>query len=63
MSPSELILRILCAVFLPPFSIIGIKGVGCGSFLLLFLLTLLFYVPGQIAALVIVIQEYSRTNE
>lgn len=62
MTPSELIFRIILALLFPPFGIIGLRNVGCGTLLLLFLLTLLFFVPGQIVAIVLIVQEYNRTN-
>ena len=43
-------LRVLLAIIFPPLSVIG---KGCGSFLIVFLLTLCGWVPGVIAALVI----------
>ncbi len=42
--------RVLLAVFFPPLSVIG---KGCGSFLIVLLLTLCGWVPGVIGALVI----------
>ncbi len=62
MSPAGLTLRLVLAFLCPPLGVIGLNGVGCGTLLLLFLLTLLFYLPGQIAAIVMIIQEYSRSN-
>ena len=43
-------LRVLLAIIFPPLSVIG---KGCGSFLIVFLLTLCGWVPGVIAALII----------
>jgi uncharacterized membrane protein YqaE (UPF0057 family) len=43
-------LRVLLAIIFPPLAVIG---KGCGSFLIVFLLTLCGWVPGVIAALVI----------
>jgi uncharacterized membrane protein YqaE (UPF0057 family) len=43
-------LRVLLAILFPPLSVIG---KGCGSFLIVFLLTLCGWVPGVIAALII----------
>jgi uncharacterized membrane protein YqaE (UPF0057 family) len=43
-------LRVLLAIFFPPLSVLG---KGCGSFVIVFLLTLCGWVPGVIAALVI----------
>jgi uncharacterized membrane protein YqaE (UPF0057 family) len=42
--------RVLLAILFPPLSVIG---KGCGSILIVFLLTLCGWVPGVIAALVI----------
>ena len=42
--------RVLLAIIFPPLSVIGR---GCGSILIVFLLTLCGWVPGVIAALVI----------
>ena len=60
MSPFELILRIILALFFPPLGIIGLRNVGCGTLLLLLLLTLCFWVPGQIVAIVLIVREYSE---
>ena len=38
MQPSELIVRVLLALLLPPLGVIGLPGVRCGTFLLLLLL-------------------------
>lgn len=43
-------LRVLLAVIFPPLAVIG---KGCGSFIIVFLLTLCGWVPGVIAALII----------
>lgn len=59
MSPGELIFRIILAIILPPLAILGLRNVGCGTFALMCLLTLFCFLPGQIAALVLVIKEYS----
>ncbi|WP_298791700.1 YqaE/Pmp3 family membrane protein [uncultured Allomuricauda sp.] len=42
--------RVLLAIFFPPLSVIG---KGCGSFVIVLLLTLCGWVPGVIGALVI----------
>ncbi|MDX1364322.1 YqaE/Pmp3 family membrane protein [Arenibacter latericius] len=42
--------RVLFAIIFPPLSVID---KGCGSFIIVFLLTLCGWVPGVIAALVI----------
>ena len=44
------LLRVLLAIFFPPLAVIDR---GCGSILIVFLLTLCGWVPGVIAALVI----------
>ena len=62
MSPSELIFRIILAVLFPPLGIIGMRNVGCGTLLLLLILTLLVYVPGLVAAIFLIMQEYNRQN-
>ncbi len=43
-------LRVLLAIIFPPLSVIG---KGCGSFIIVFILTLCGWVPGVIAALII----------
>lgn len=43
-------LRVLCAILFPPLSVFD---KGCGSIIIVFLLTLCGWVPGVIAALVI----------
>ena len=62
MSPAELVLRILLASLLPPVSVIGLKDVGCGTFILMCILTLFFWVPGLIAACTLIVSEYSRNS-
>lgn len=42
--------RVILAIFFPPLAVIGY---GCGSILIVFLLTLCGWVPGVIGALVI----------
>ncbi|APD06208.1 hypothetical protein UJ101_00669 [Flavobacteriaceae bacterium UJ101] len=42
--------RVLLAIIMPPLSVLD---KGCGSILIVFLLTLLGWVPGVIAALII----------
>ena len=44
------ILRVLLAIFFPPMAVID---KGCGSFLIVFILTACGWVPGVIGALVI----------
>ncbi len=48
-NPMSLI-RVLLAIFFPPLAVLG---KGCGSFLIVLLLTFCGWVPGVIAALVI----------
>jgi len=43
-------LRVVLAIIFPPLAVIG---KGCGSFIIVFLLTLCGWVPGVIAALII----------
>ena len=62
MSVFELICRIVLALIFPPLGLIALPKHGCGTFLLVLLLTLLFYVPGQIAAIVIIAADYSNTQ-
>ena len=42
--------RVLLAILFPPLAVIG---KGCGSVLIVFILTILGWVPGVIAALII----------
>ncbi|MDG1040583.1 MAG: YqaE/Pmp3 family membrane protein [Polaribacter sp.] len=42
--------RVLLAIIFPPLAVIG---KGCGSFIIIFLLTLCGWIPGVIGALVI----------
>jgi uncharacterized membrane protein YqaE (UPF0057 family) len=44
------ILRVLICIFFPPLAVVD---KGCGSFIIVFLLTLCGWVPGVIGALVI----------
>jgi uncharacterized membrane protein YqaE (UPF0057 family) len=62
MSPAELVFRIILALLLPPLGIIGLPGVGCGTLLLLILLTCLVWVPGQIVAIVLIVKEYTTPS-
>ena len=62
MSILELICRIILALIFPPLGLIALPRHGCGTFLLVLLLTLLFYVPGQVAAIVIIASDYSNTQ-
>lgn len=61
MSPAELVFRIILALLCPPIGIIGLNGVGCGTFLLLILLTILGWVPGQIVAIILIVKEYASS--
>ena len=58
MTPAELIIRILLGLLCPPLGILGMREVGCGTLLLMCLLTLCFWVPGQIVAVFLIVQEY-----
>ena len=58
MTPGELILRVLLGLLCPPLGIIGMRDVGCGTLLLMCLLTLCFFVPGQVVAIFLVVREY-----
>ena len=60
MEAPELILRIVLALLLPPLGIIGLPNVGCGTFLLLVLLTIFFWVPGQVVAIIMIAKEYGK---
>lgn len=44
------LLRVILAIIFPP---LAVADKGCGSFLIVFLLTLICWVPGVIGALVI----------
>ena len=60
MQPSELIVRVLLALLLPPLGVIGLPGVRSGTFLLLLLLTCFFWVPGQVVAIIMIAKEYGK---
>ncbi len=60
MSTLELIVRVILALVFPPLGIIGLKDVGCGTLLLVLLLTAFFWVPGQIVAIIMIAGDYSR---
>lgn len=62
MTPSELVFRIILAILFPPLGVIGLPNVGCGTLLLLFLLTCIGVLPGQIVAIILIVQEYNRSN-
>ena len=59
MSPAELIIRIILALVCPPLSVIGLKGVGLGTFILMVILTLFAWVPGVIAAFILLFRDYN----
>ena len=56
MSAFSMFIRILLALICPPLGVIGLKNVGCGTFILLIILTCCFWVPGQIVAIVLIVQ-------
>ena len=62
MSPSELVFRIILAILFPPLGILGLPNVGCGTLLLLLLLTCIGVLPGQIVAIILIVLEYNRQN-
>ena len=62
MSVIELIIRIILALLFPPLGLIALPRHGCGTFLLVLLLTLCFYVPGQIAAIIIIMSDYTNSQ-
>jgi len=44
------ILRVILAIIFPPLAVVD---KGCGSFIIVFILTILGWIPGVIAALII----------
>lgn len=62
MSPAGLVLRVILALCFPPISVIGMQGVGCGTILLLCLLTLIGFLPGTVAAMILIVKEYSENK-
>ena len=62
MSTAELIFRIILALLCPPIGVIGLNGVGCGTFILLIVLTMLFWVPGQIVSIILIVKEYGASG-
>ena len=60
MKAPELIIRIVLALLFPPLGVIGLRNVGCGTFLLLVLLTAFFWVPGQVVAIIMIAKEYGQ---
>ena len=62
MSTVELIFRIILALLCPPIGVIGLNGVGCGTFILLIVLTMLFWVPGQIVSIILIVKEYGASS-
>ena len=63
MSPAELVFRIILALLLPPLGAIGLPGVGCGTLLLLILLSFLGWVPGQVVAIILIVKEYAAPSQ
>ena len=59
MAPGELVIRVLLAVLLPPLSVIGLKDVGCGTIILMVILTCVAWVPGGIAAFILLFRDYN----
>ena len=59
MAPAELVIRILLAIFCPPLSVIGLRGVGLGTIILMIILTCCGVVPGQIAAFILLFRDYN----
>ena len=59
MAPGELVIRILLAVFLPPLGVIGLKDVGCGTIILMVILTCFAWVPGVVAAFFLLFRDYN----
>lgn len=62
MSPAGLVLRVILALCFPPISVIGMNKVGCGTILLLCLLTLIGYFPGLCVAVFLILKEYSENK-
>ena len=62
MSPGEFVFRVILALICPPISVLGLNNVGCGTVLLLLLLTFLGFLPGLIVAIVLLVKEYSDSN-
>lgn len=62
MSSFEFVLRIFLACVFPPLGVIGLNGIGCGTFLLLLLLTCCFWIPGCIVSIYLVWKEYSSNS-
>lgn len=62
MSPGEFVFRVIIALICPPISVLGLTNVGCGTVLLLCLLTFLGYLPGQIVAIILLVKEYSDSG-
>ena len=56
---SMTILRVVLAIIFPPLAVVD---KGCGSFMIVFVLTLLGWVPGVIAALVILNKNDGKQN-
>ncbi|MFN6946893.1 MAG: YqaE/Pmp3 family membrane protein [Cytophagaceae bacterium] len=47
---------VIIAILLPPLAVALVRGIG-GAFILNIILTLLFYIPGLIHALIIVLDD------
>lgn len=62
MSPAGLIFRIFLAIIFPPLGVIDLPQVGCGTVFLLLLLTCCGFLPGQIAAIIIIAKAYDETR-
>jgi len=62
MSPAELIIRILLALFCPPLSVIGLRDVGLGTIILMIILTCCGWLPGQIAAFILLFRDYNTSG-
>ena len=63
MTPLELVFRILLALLLPPLGVIGLDKIGCGTLGVMCILTLFFWVPGQIVAIFLIVKEYLDKNK
>ena len=62
MSPGELVFRVILALICPPISVLGLTNVGCGTVLLLCLLTFLGFLPGLVVAIILIVKEYSDSS-
>lgn len=59
MSGFEFVLRIFLACVFPPLGVIALRGIGCGTLLLMCLLTMCFWIPGCVVAIYLIFKEYS----